>query len=62
MRMPRGPGAIQKYLRHSAHERLGFGEPVGGHDPSSTVWRVTKSKDPLLMRVCGRAAASESKM
>ena len=32
------------------------------YHPSSTVWRVTKSKDPLLMRVCGRAAASESKM
>ena len=22
--------------------------------PSSTVWRVAKSEDPLLMRVCGR--------
>ena len=31
-------------------------------DPSSTVWRVTKSKDPLLMRVCGRVEGSESKM
>ncbi|MFZ4779084.1 MAG: alpha-L-rhamnosidase C-terminal domain-containing protein, partial [Terrimicrobiaceae bacterium] len=31
-------------------------------NPSSTVWRGTKSKDPLLMRVCGLTAASESKM
>ena len=32
------------------------------YDPSSTVWRVTKSKDPVLMRVCGRVEGSESKM
>jgi len=27
---------------------------VGFFDPSSTVWKVAKSEDPLLMRVCGR--------